>query len=74
MKNLQSIETPYGVVHTGDKIKIESLGECEGADLQEFISREDKTGTVIYIDALGQLHGTWGCLVIIPKEDKFKIL
>ena len=28
-----------------------------------------KTGTIEYIDSLGQLHGTWGGLAIIPEID-----
>lgn len=33
-----------------------------------------KTGVVIRIDSLGQLHGTWGGLAIIPEEDTFQII
>lgn len=33
-----------------------------------------KTGVVTRIDSLGQLHGTWGGLAIIPKEDTFQII
>lgn len=31
-------------------------------------------GTVTYIDGLGQLHGTWGGLAIIPEEDEFEVV
>lgn len=31
-------------------------------------------GTVTYIDGLGQLHGTWGGLAIIPEEDEFEVI
>lgn len=33
-----------------------------------------KTGVVTRIDSLGQLHGTWGGLAIIPEEDTFQII
>jgi len=32
---------------------------------------QGKTGTVTHIDGLGQLHGTWGGLAIVPGVDKF---
>lgn len=34
----------------------------------------NKEGVVEHIDSLGQLHGTWGGLAVIPEEDKFVIL
>ena len=33
-----------------------------------------KTGVVTRIDSLGQLHGTWGGLAIIPEEGTFQII
>lgn len=33
-----------------------------------------KIGTITHIDSLGQLHGTWGGLAIIPMLDTYKIL
>jgi len=32
------------------------------------------TGKVEHVDDLGQLHGTWGGLAVIPEADKFEIL
>ena len=32
------------------------------------------TGVVEHIDSMGQLHGTWGGLAVIPGEDGFTIL
>lgn len=32
-----------------------------------------REGKITYIDAMGQLHGTWGGLAIIPETDKFEI-
>lgn len=52
-------------VKVGDKIRIIHLtGEDSRYDGRE--------GTVEYIDAIGQLHGTWGGLAVIPEEDEFK--
>lgn len=51
----------------GTKIRIIHL---KGED-----SRYDGAeGTVTYIDGLGQLHGTWGGLAIIPEEDEFEVV
>lgn len=33
-----------------------------------------KTGVVTNIDSIGQLHGTWGGLAVIPGEDTFRIV
>lgn len=51
----------------GDKIRIISL-----ADEDE--SYFGKEGVIDHIDDLGQLHGTWGGLAIIPESDKFEII
>ena len=51
----------------GDKIRIIHLaGEDNRYDSKE--------GTIMYIDSLGQLHGPWGGLAIIPEEDDFEII
>lgn len=51
----------------GDKIRITHLS---GEDTRY----DGKEGTITYIDSLGQLHGTWGGLAVIPEEDDFEIL
>lgn len=33
-----------------------------------------RVGTVTAIDGIGQLHGTWGGLAIIPEKDTYQIL
>lgn len=33
-----------------------------------------KFGDITSIDSMGQLHGTWGGLAVIPEEDVFKII
>lgn len=34
----------------------------------------DRPGIVEHIDSIGQLHGTWGGLAIIPEVDEFEIV
>ena len=51
----------------GDKIRIIHL---EGEDT----SYDGKEGTVEHIDGIGQLHGTWGGLAVIPGVDEFEII
>lgn len=33
-----------------------------------------RIGVVTYVDDLGQLHGTWGGLAVIPENDYFKVI
>ena len=35
---------------------------------------DGKEGYVTSIDDMGQLHGTWGGLAVIPEEDEFIVL
>ena len=50
----------------GDTIKIiEMRGEPHYTD---------RVGVIELIDDVGQLHGTWGGLAIVPSEDKIKII
>ena len=35
---------------------------------------DGKEGEITYIDAIGQLHGTWGGLAIIPEADEFEVI
>ena len=51
----------------GDKIRIIHLtGEDSRYDGRE--------GSVEDIDAIGQLHGTWGGQAVIPGEDEFVVI
>ena len=53
-------------IKLGDKIRIiEMKGEPEYTG---------KLGEVTIIDGIGQLHGTWGGLAIIPEEDTFEVI
>jgi hypothetical protein len=33
-----------------------------------------REGTVEFIDAIGQLHGSWGGLAVIPEVDSFVVI
>jgi len=54
------------MVKVGDKIKIISM-----QDEPQYDGRE---GIVEIIDDIGQLHGTWGGLAVVPEVDKFIII
>lgn len=53
-------------VKVGDKIKILYM-----SDVPRYAGRQ---GVVTIIDDIGQLHGTWGGLAVIPGEDEFEII
>lgn len=52
----------------GDLIKITSLKDPFDS------TYEGRIGRVEIIDSLGQLHGTWGGLAVIPEVDSYIIL
>lgn len=53
-------------VNVGDKVRIISMsGE------PHYTGRE---GVITHIDDMGQLHGTWGGLAIIPESDTFEVI
>jgi len=51
----------------GDKIRIIHLRDEDS----RYVGKE---GTIEFIDSLGQLHGTWGGLAVIPEVDRFVII
>lgn len=54
------------MVNIGDKLEILDMdGELD------YIGR---TGTVVFIDAIGQIHGTWGGCALIPGVDRYRVL
>lgn len=57
----------YGI-KVGDTIKITRLDDSYD---HTYVGR---TGVVEHIDSMGQLHGTWGGLAVIPGEDGVTIL
>ena len=53
----------------GKRIRIVSMDdELRG---EEYKGRE---GIVVHVDSMGQLHGTWGSLAVIPETDRFVVL
>ena len=57
----------YGV-RVGDTIRITKLDDPYD---NSYVGRE---GMVEHIDSMGQLHGTWGGLAVIPGEDGFIVI
>lgn len=55
-------------VSIGDRIRIIRLYDPYDN------SYNGREGIVEHIDSLGQLHGTWGGLAVIPEEDEFIVL
>jgi hypothetical protein len=54
------------IFHIGDIITIVNMkGEPQMTGV---------TGEIEYIDGIGQLHGTWGSLAVIPNEDEVEIV
>jgi hypothetical protein len=51
----------------GQKVRIIHL---EGEDTRY----DGKEGVIEHIDGIGQLHGTWGILAVIPEADDFEII
>ena len=50
----------------GKRIRIDSM---EGE-----VGYDGKEGVVNYCDSMGQLHGTWGRLAVVPEHDSFTVL
>ena len=55
----------------GDKIRIIKMNDEYLLSPNEY---DGKEGYVVRIDDMGQLHGTWGGLAIIPGVDEYIIL
>ena len=65
---IESLETRFGTVRSGTRIRITKL---EDPFDDSYPGRE---GEVKYIDDIGQLHGTWGFLAVVPESDEFVVL
>lgn len=55
-------------VKVGDTIRIISMEDVRANDYN------GKEGVVQHIDSIGQLHGTWGGLAVIPECDNFVVI
>lgn len=58
----------YMGVNVGDTIRITKLDDNYD---NSYPGRE---GVVESIDDMGQLHGTWGGLAVIPEVDEYEII
>lgn len=77
MMHIKRIDEMFGVsaegkkaledLYLGKKIRITYLN---GED-SSYVGRE---GIVKSVDDIGQLHGTWGGLAVIPDEDAFEVV
>ena len=56
----------------GDTILIKSVYTDNDKD-KAAADMVGKVGTIEHIDDMGQLHGTWGSLAVIPEVDTFEI-
>lgn len=54
--------------HIGDRIRINDLKDIRSDDYN------GRTGTIEHIDSIGQLHGTWGGLALIPGIDDLSVI
>lgn len=54
--------------HIGDRIRIDDLKDIRSGDYN------GRTGTIEHIDSIGQLHGTWGGLALIPGIDGITVI
>ena len=60
-------------VQIGDIIRIIRMEDAGGRDTQA-AGYAGRSGTVEFIDSIGQLHGIWGGLAIIPEVAEFEIV
>ncbi len=60
-------------IKIGRKIRIINLFDNNGKD-KETSKYAGRVGIVQLIDSLGQLHGTWGSLAVIPEIDEFEFI
>jgi hypothetical protein len=42
--------------------------------IDEFVDYSGRVGTITHIDDIGQLHGTWGGLALVPELDEFVVV
>lgn len=59
-------------VKIGDTIRIIRMNDDGGKDLQARMYN-GRSGVVEHTDSMGQLHGTWGGLAVIPGVDEIEV-
>ncbi len=60
-------------VNIGDRIRIVRMDDDGGKDTHAG-DYDGRTGVVEHIDSLGQLHGSWGGLAVIPGVDGYEVI
>ena len=60
-------------VKIGDTIRIIRMNDDGGKDLQARMYN-GRSGVVEHIGSIGQMHGTWGGLAVIPGVDDFEVI
>ena len=60
-------------VNIGDRIRIVRIDDDGGRDAHAG-DYDGRTGVVEHIDSLGQLHGSWGGLAVIPWTDVYEVI
>jgi len=55
-------------------VNIEKDDEIEIVQMVDEPHYNGRIGKVLFIDSIGQLHGTWGGLAVIPEQDEIKII
>jgi len=63
-KKTSSLFSMNPEVKIGDKIRIVQM-------IDPYENYDGRVGVVEHIDSMGQLHGTWGGLALIPEEDEY---
>jgi hypothetical protein len=66
MENNVIVKPVQWSLSVGEKIRIiDMVGEPQ---------YNGKSGTITDIDDMGQVHGTWGGLAVIPDEDMYEVI
>lgn len=71
--------TLYNKIYAPDKTAARESLQGRTAHQNYPLEGEDnrydgKEGVIENIDAIGQLHGTWGGLAVIPEADDFRVI
>ena len=57
----------------GQRIRIVRMDDNGGND-KSAAAYNGREGEITLIDGIGQLHGTWGGLAVIPEKDEFEVI
>ena len=62
------------ILQMEDKLMLKVGDKVEIIEMQDNPSYSGKSGIVERIDSIGQIHGTWGGLALIPGLDTYKLI